>query len=60
MFDLILTFDKELLKLPNAIFRNGGYEVVLNKNVHRAEHPLLQDDSLIQIYKSSSIWICAI
>jgi glycosyltransferase involved in cell wall biosynthesis len=54
MFDLILTFDKELLKLPNAVFRNGGYEVVLNKNVHKAEHPLLQDDSLIQIYKDKS------
>lgn len=51
MFDLILTFDKRLLTLPNAVFRNGGYEVVLNKNVHRAEHPLLQDDSLMQIYK---------
>jgi len=51
MFDLILTFDKELLKLSNAVFRNGGYEVVLNKNVHKAEHPLLQDDSLMQIYK---------
>jgi len=51
MFDLILTYDKELLKLPNAVFRNGGYEVVLNKSVHKAEHPLLQDDSLIQIYK---------
>jgi hypothetical protein len=54
MFDLILTFDKELLKLPNAVFRNGGYEVVLNKNVHKAEHPLLQDDSLIQIYRDKS------
>lgn len=50
MFDLILTFDKRLLTLPNAVFRNGGYEVVLNKNVHKAEHPLVQDDSLIQIY----------
>lgn len=50
MFDLILTFDKELLKLPNAVFRNGGYEVVLNKNVHRREYPTLQDDSLVQIY----------
>jgi glycosyltransferase involved in cell wall biosynthesis len=50
MFDFIFTFDSELLKLPNAVFRNGGYEVVLNKNVHRQEYPILQDDSLIQIY----------
>lgn len=50
MFDLILTYDKELLKLPNAVFRNGGYEVVLNKNVHKMEYPLLQDDSLMQVY----------
>ncbi len=50
MFDLILTYDKELLKLPNAVFRNGGYEVVLNKNVHKLEYPLLQDDSLMQVY----------
>jgi glycosyltransferase involved in cell wall biosynthesis len=52
-FDKILTFDSELLKLPNAVFRNGGYEVVLNKNVHKQEYPTLQDDSLQQIYKKS-------
>ena len=50
MFDLILTYDNELLKLPNAVFRNGGYEVVLNKSVHKTEYPLLQDDSLREIY----------
>jgi hypothetical protein len=50
LFDLILTFDSELLKLPNSKFRNGGYEVVLNKNVHLQQYPMLQDDSLQQIY----------
>jgi len=50
LFDLILTFDNELLKLPNAQFRNGGYEVVLNKNVHEQSYPILQDDTLQQIY----------
>lgn len=53
LFDLILTFDSELLKLPNAKFRNGGYEVVLNKNVHEQCYPLLQDDSLQQIYQKN-------
>jgi glycosyltransferase involved in cell wall biosynthesis len=52
-FDRILTFDPELLKLPNAVFRNGGYEVVLNKNIHKQEYPILQDDSLQQIYTKS-------
>jgi hypothetical protein len=52
-FDKILTFDSELLKLPNSEFRNGGYEVVLNKNVHKQEYPTLQDDSLQQIYSKS-------
>jgi glycosyltransferase involved in cell wall biosynthesis len=52
-FDRILTFDAELLKLPNAVFRNGGGEVVLNKNVHKQEYPTLQDDSLQQIYNKS-------
>tara|TARA_R110000824_G_scaffold15193_6_gene64066 strand:+ start:17145 stop:18611 length:1467 start_codon:yes stop_codon:yes gene_type:complete len=51
LFDLILTYDKELLKLPNAVFRNGGYEAVLNKNVHKKEYPLLQDSSLEQVYE---------
>jgi len=51
IFDLILTYDKDLLRIPNAIFRNGGYEVVLNKNVHKNEYPILQDDSLMQLYQ---------
>lgn len=54
-FDRILTYDSELLKLTNAMFRNGGYEVVLNKNVHSHEYPLLQDDSLQQIYTKSKM-----
>jgi hypothetical protein len=52
MFDLILTFDKDLLKLPNAVFRNGGYEVVLNKNVHAFEYSNLSDETLYQVYES--------
>ena len=51
-FHKILTFDEKLLTLPNAIFRNGGYEVVLNKNIHKLEYPNLADDSLIKIYKN--------
>ena len=50
MFDLILTYDKGLLELPNSIFRNGGYEAVLNKNVHRFELGNLSDESMYQIY----------
>lgn len=49
-FDRILTFDSELLKLPNAVYRNGGGEVVLNKNVHTQEYPTLADASLIKLY----------
>jgi hypothetical protein len=49
-FDRIFTFDSKLLSLPNAVFRNGGYEVVLNKNVHKQEYPSLADDSLIKLY----------
>lgn len=54
-FDRILTFDSELLKLPNAVFRNGGYESVLNKNVHSQEYPLLQDESLYKIYDKTKL-----
>lgn len=54
-FDRILTFDSELLKLPNAVFRNGGYESVLNKNVHSQEYPLLQDESLYKIYNKTKL-----
>lgn len=54
-FDAILTFDEELLKLPNAIFRNGGGEVVLNKNVHTQQYPILADDSLFSIYEKNKL-----
>jgi hypothetical protein len=54
-FDRILTFDSELLKLPNAMFRNGGYEAVLNKSVHSQEYPLLQDESLYKIYDKTKL-----
>jgi len=55
-FDYIFTYDKKLLTLPNAIFRNGGYECVLNKNIHSLEHPLLADESLFDLYdKSKSV-----
>jgi glycosyltransferase involved in cell wall biosynthesis len=49
-FDLILTYNEELLSLPNAQFRNGSGEVVLNKNVHKQTYPILQDTTLYQIY----------
>jgi glycosyltransferase involved in cell wall biosynthesis len=52
-FHYILTYDEDLLELPNAIFRNGGYECVLNKNVHSLEHPLLADESLFGVYTKS-------
>lgn len=55
-FDRILTYDTQLLKLPNSLFRNGGYEVVLNKNVHAQTYPTLSDESLYNLYdKSKSI-----
>lgn len=54
-FDAILTFDEELLKLPNAIFRNGGGEVVLNKNIHIQQYPILADDSLFSIYEKNKL-----
>lgn len=55
MFDHILTNNETLLTLPNAIFRNSGYEVVLNKNVHKQTYPILQDNSLINIYKKTRL-----
>ena len=54
-FDCILTYDVELLKLPNAKFRNGGYEVVLNKNVHTQTYPTLSDESLFKLYDKSKL-----
>jgi glycosyltransferase involved in cell wall biosynthesis len=50
MFDYIFTYDSNLLKLPNSVFRNGGYECVLNKNVHKHHYPILTDESLFSIY----------
>ena len=52
-FDYIFTFSEELLKLPNAVFRNGGYECVLNKNVHKLEYPLLADENLFSVYQKT-------
>lgn len=52
-FDYILTYSEDLLTLPNAIFRNGGYECVLNKNIHSLEHPLLADESLFKLYEKT-------
>lgn len=52
-FDYIFTYDKQLLELPNAVFRNGGYECVLNKNIHLLEHPTLADESLFKVYEKS-------
>jgi glycosyltransferase involved in cell wall biosynthesis len=54
-FDLILTYDSDLLKLPNAVFRNGGYEVVLNKNVHTQTYPVLSDETLYKIYEKPKL-----
>ena len=53
LFDKILTNNEKLLTLPNAVFRNSGFEVVLNKNVHQQTYPILQDNSLINIYSKS-------
>jgi hypothetical protein len=54
-FSAILTHNEELLRLPNAIFRNSAYEVVLNKNIHQQTYPVLQDNSLIQIYPKTKM-----
>lgn len=53
MFDYILTYDEDLLKLPNSVFRNGGYECVLNKNIHKHNYPTLADESLFSIYEKT-------
>lgn len=52
-FDYIFTYNKDLLHLPNAVFRNGGHECVLNKNIHKLEHPTLADESLFGLYEKS-------
>jgi len=54
-FTRILTFNKNLLNLPNVMFRNGGGEVVLNKNVHKQEYPTLADPNMMQIYPKSKM-----
>jgi hypothetical protein len=54
LFYKILTNNENLLKLPNALFRNSGYEVVLNKNVHKMTYPVLQDNSLMKIYQKQN------
>lgn len=54
-FDLILTYDEKLLTLPNAKFRNGGGEVVLNKNIHKQQYPMLADDGLLGICSKSKL-----
>ena len=58
LFDAILTNNDMLLTLPNAIFRNSGHEVVLNKNIHTHEYPILQDNSLINIYEKTKHISC--
>jgi glycosyltransferase involved in cell wall biosynthesis len=55
MFDRILTYDERLLTLPNAVFRNGGYECVLNKSVHTREYPTLSNANLYSVYDKSKI-----
>lgn len=52
-FDYIFTYHKELLSLSNAIFRNGGYECVLNKNIHVQEYPTLADETLFGLYSKT-------
>lgn len=52
-FDYIFTYSKELLSLPNAMFRNGGYECVLNKNIHVQEYPTLADETLFGLYNKT-------
>jgi glycosyltransferase involved in cell wall biosynthesis len=57
-FDYIFTYSKELLPLLNAIYRNGGYECVLNKSIHTQEYPNLADETLFKLYdKSKSVSI---
>jgi glycosyltransferase involved in cell wall biosynthesis len=53
-FDAILTFDEQLLKLPNAIFRNGGGEVLLSKN-YPNQFPNFINDSIFSIYQKSKL-----
>ena len=50
-FDRILTYDERILKLPNAVFTNGGAEVVLNKRIGDNVHGTFADESLMRVYK---------
>lgn len=54
-FHRIFTHNERLLTLPNAKFRPSGYEVVLNKNVHKQTYPILADNSLMKIYPKSKL-----
>jgi glycosyltransferase involved in cell wall biosynthesis len=54
-FDAILTYDEELLKLPNSIFRNGGGEVLLMKQDYSKGHPIFVNDSLFSIYEKNKM-----
>jgi glycosyltransferase involved in cell wall biosynthesis len=57
MFDLILTYDKDLLKLPNSKLRFCMWRC-LNKNVHTKEWPLLADPSLYNLYNKTKNLSC--
>jgi glycosyltransferase involved in cell wall biosynthesis len=54
-FDAILTYDEELLKLPNSIFRNGGGEVLLMKQDYSKGYPVFVNDSLFSIYEKNKM-----
>jgi glycosyltransferase involved in cell wall biosynthesis len=54
-FDAILTYDEELLKLPNSIFRNGGGEVLLTKQDYSKGYPVFVNDSLFSIYEKNKL-----
>ena len=57
MFDLILTYDKDLLELPNSELRFCMWRC-LNKNVHTNEWPILADHSLYKLYDKTKNLSC--
>jgi glycosyltransferase involved in cell wall biosynthesis len=57
MFDLILTYDKDLLELPNSKLRFCMWRC-LNKNVHTNEWPILADHSLYKLYNKTKNLSC--
>ena len=59
-FDRILTYDKKILELSNAVFTNGGAEVVLNKRVGDRIHGTFADDSLMKVYEDKTKLISVI